>query len=1051
MTFHNYFLTKRYNRNHNEKRILGLFLLFIIIFSSILLISRFKSNYSGNKTHENNIDNLNSIFPILSYNISKILDDPFTKNFNDIESFIDDNLKNTDLSATTYFSLTNDEGNVIDDKIYSETNLLLYSAPLEENLRGNDIFDKYTNFRNSPLWYEGNRSEYEYGFIESINATTGQIIESKRNLIDNLIPIVLLCENMDYYSGAEYEDPAEENITEEFFPLINSSVFWDDNNTGFYESNSSSIQDKDSIANLYAIYVNLLVNNTNNIDDTNIKNRAGELANRTINSIAKHVWDNENSGFYANSNRTWSQPTPGDDFKILDVNALGLLTYLEHWIQVEGMHENSTFYKNATILYHVLNDQLWNENQKAYQNRRYDDWDGGPVPSEDNRIYLKANALMMQACLKFFSITGNISFYDRALELYNTFENSFYNNTLNAYITYLGSTNNTNIDLNANIKLFDAYLDAFEIYNNTQLSVDLTGGKNGDFIFSEHALNLTCSYDFISPSDDHDPIWCNITDASILYDFHYPNGTIFNTTESYIEFNKTTGNIMEITNISCVACVNSSLNGTYFYLNTPSMKFYVWFDVNNSGAPDPNISGRIGIKVQNISINATILQVANNISSVLNLNGNFSTEVKNNKDVFITNLELGIAINATDGVGINATKFNITTFQDGENRTVTEHNLIFNITEDIPYDNDYYVVILVNTTYFRADYTLKSFNVISGLEDGGITGLDASLYQGQTVNMTLSIQNDRASNITLNVSVIADGIIDIVNKEVNFTGNEAITEVPFNITAYNDTTPGDITIDFYIKNGTIEYLHKTHSLTIANALNYGDLSYTNNIISGGSIQISLNLHNQLPNDQQNLNISFSGDYIRTMIQSVLLNPSESKLVSFPIDVNDNILEDSIEITITISKGSTVVYTESLAIDIVRQFELISISFPELVPQGETAYLIILIKNNKKESETFSLFINAEKVEANIDKLSPGENRIIYEIIPTINPYEIGIKEYQLILKDNSKEIIITQNFKANIELSTINLILFYIIPVLIPIGIVLFYKNKDLKHKILRR
>ncbi|GAH47869.1 unnamed protein product, partial [marine sediment metagenome] len=35
--------------------------------------------------------------------------------------------------------------------------------------------------------------------------------------------------------------------------------------------------------------------------------------------------------------------------------------------------------------------------------------------------------------------------------------------------------------------------------------------------------------------------------------------------------------------------------------------------------------------------------------------------------------------------------------------------------------------------------------------------------------------------------------------------------------------------------------------------------------------------------------------------------------------------------------------------------------------------------------------------------------------------------------------------------SSFNLIVFYILPVLIPICIVLIYKNKDIKQKLLRR
>ena len=183
----------------------------------------------------------------------------------------------------------------------------------------------------------------------------------------------------------------------------------------------------------------------------------------------------------------------------------------------------------------------------------------------------------------------------------------------------------------------------------------------------------------------------------------------------------------------------------------------------------------------------------------------------------------------------------------------------------------------------------------------------------------------------------------------------------------------------------------------------------------------------------------------------MLNPSEPRLVSYFLDLDDDINEDSIQISITISKGAITVYTDTLNIDIVQSFEIIRSSFPEFVPQGEIAYLILEIQNNKKNAEAFSFIINGESIELNINKLNPGLNRIVHEITPTINPYEIGIKEYHLIIKDSTNEIIMIKYLKTNIELSTFNLIVFYILPVLIPIGIIIFFKNKDLKHKLLRR
>ena len=122
-----------------------------------------------------------------------------------------------------------------------------------------------------------------------------------------------------------------------------------------------------------------------------------------------------------------------------------------------------------------------------------------------------------------------------------------------------------------------------------------------------------------------------------------------------------------------------------------------------------------------------------------------------------------------------------------------------------------------------------------------------------------------------------------------------------------------------------------------------------------------------------------------------------------------------------------------------------------MPQGSNAYLIIVIQNNQENPEDFSLFINGKNTATNLPELITGENTLVVEFTPTINPYEFGIKKYKIVLKDSQDDEIERFYFEITIELSTLNLIIFYLAPILVPIGIILFFKNKDIKHKKLRR
>ncbi|MFW9879790.1 MAG: hypothetical protein ACFFG0_42490, partial [Candidatus Thorarchaeota archaeon] len=157
------------------------------------------------------------------------------------------------------------------------------------------------------------------------------------------------------------------------------------------------------------------------------------------------------------------------------------------------------------------------------------------------------------------------------------------------------------------------------------------------------------------------------------------------------------------------------------------------------------------------------------------------------------------------------------------------------------------------------------------------------------------------------------------------------------------------------------------------------------------------------------------------------------------------------IKMSILINTTEYYSKIFDVELISKFEIISTSFPKSIQQGAPAYLIIVIQNNQQSSELFSLYINGVKYGTNIDELNTGENIITAVVTPTINPYEFGIKKYSVELKDSTDEYIALFYFEVSIEWSSLNLVLFYILPIIIPIGIILYFKNKEIKHKKLRR
>ncbi|TFF92806.1 MAG: hypothetical protein EU544_06820, partial [Promethearchaeota archaeon] len=493
---------------------IGILFINLIIFNSLLLNSPFLNSETPNQ-NENNFQDFYSILNTQGQgaNIS-LLHDPYTLNFNDTWHFFDENFE-SDLNYL-YYGEGDVDGTITEDLIYSLDNLLLYNTLLKQiyDYDSSEILEKYLALKDTSLWYQGS-SEYEYGFINSVDNTTGTINSFQRVLIDNLMPIFLLGENIEGSVSGSYKTELENAFT-----LINSTQFLDINSEIFYHTNSSSGEIY-ALDNLYAVLANLLINQTDGLDDA-IKVRAGILANQTMETLSETFWDSINLGYDYSASSALSIT---NNNKYLETNALGIITLLEYW----KINNKSEYIANATSLYNNINNTLWYEfgTNGLYTNRSSTDWSGNITDDAD----LKANAMMMRACLELFEVSGNRSYYNRAIELYNAFEDIFYDTNNNAYAK---SKSTEGIDDKKNhlynLRVCEAYLYALEIYDNSSISCSFNKSEQvPEFIFNQESLVITSNYSYNSFYGTF-----GIPNATLTYTIRDPSGDILET------LNKTT-------------------------------------------------------------------------------------------------------------------------------------------------------------------------------------------------------------------------------------------------------------------------------------------------------------------------------------------------------------------------------------------------------------------------------------------------------------------------------------------------------------------------------
>jgi hypothetical protein len=772
----------------NKKRIfVASILVLILAFNFIFISSSFLHNFnessgfpSSQADDANNYIHTQGIDPSL-------LQDPYTVNFTDIWSFFESNYASEfDFDINTYFRLGDENGTVLNNFLYSLDNLLLYNTLLKN---ASLLHDNYEDLQSTLLWYDGSDT-YDYGFVDSLDGNSEEVNDYRRNLIDNLMPIFLLTETN--------PDDNLANINEAF-ELINSSQFWDPTNNVFLNYNSST-GNVYAIDNLYAVMATLLINQTNIIDDQ-IQIDAGKLANYTMETLTDYFWDSDNKGY----NHSYSNDltTIIDGNKYLETNALGIITLVEYWKQNTN---KSVYLNNATQLFDIINSTMWNETygEGAYLNQSASDWSN---PNE--LIDLKTNAIMMEASLKLFEATGNVSYYDTAIKIYKTFENIFYDTDNNAYATSLNASDGSidkNKNLLSNLRLSEAYLTALDIYQNTSVSSSFKLSEAiPEFIFDQETMNISTNYTYTSQYSNY-----SIAGANLTYIIKYPNGTILTTLYNITNENGTHNfsyyfprGLLIAKNYSIIIFANKSFYEfayTTLYFNVSSGIDYV------SGLENVDEYN------QGVAVNVSIL--VNNTR---------------NNDLYVN-----FSIEADSNLIMSSRSFLLNSSQE---RIIWNN---FSVRNDAIPANYTFHFILKNGSDIFLDYT-KQIAIKSSLEVANLI-YDGKVIEGDSLQISLNIENYlRNQSTSFNLTIMGDNI-QTFQQEYSIDQNE-IKSIQASILVDNDINEQEIQINIKISRSNTIYYNNTISTQIVNKFEITSLFCPSSTTQGSSAQFIMTINN----------------------------------------------------------------------------------------------------------------------------------------------------------------------------------------------------------------
>ncbi len=218
----------------------------------------------------------------------------------------------------------------------------------------------------------------------------------------------------------------------------------------------------------------------------------------------------------------------------------------------------------------------------------------------------------------------------------------------------------------------------------------------------------------------------------------------------------------EETDIVCEADIASSLNNKFFYISSPTVDYYVWFNVAAAGE-DPAISGRTGVEVA-IAAGAINTAVATAAAAVINALAGF-TATAATATISVVNVATGLCNKPTNGNTGWATDPSITTAGSVADTT-----------------SDNFLIYAINPGAWNSSITVQ---IKTYLSDPDVVGMEDAFYiyvyyLGTLVETHLcsklqTLRNENANNIYIESILESSSYIRAIDSDGNTTMPKAQT------------------------------------------------------------------------------------------------------------------------------------------------------------------------------------------------------------------------------------------------------------------------------------
>ncbi|MHA1561086.1 MAG: hypothetical protein ACTSPA_03095, partial [Promethearchaeota archaeon] len=436
-----------------------------------------------------------------------------------------------------YFSETSQDGNTItnDNHYFEDFAVFLDGLVYLLDMSKSEISQYFNTYMYSEFWDSDVSEQGYYSWVNSdwSDNSTEKELDGNSQIILTFIDWLI----SDQFNISTYN--VENYISDQWD--VQNDLFYDSTFPTYQVYNRSTIDhSKFAKDQFIAAIAGFLIHRANNGGLT-IQDEAFTDANATMAyMIESPFYAPDYNSFQYRRDENMDSGGILDNNKFLETNAYGIWALSEWYVELGAPdivdQEYIDSIGTAEIVFQAMNNTLWNETYSLFMTET----DISGINIYDKTISLKDNAIMLMALQKLFEVTGNFTYYEVCMDMFNGIQQHFKDPVYGSYYNWINATATAEIDKTKNLNSLSYLFRSLNSISSLSERIDSNMTTNATEFIKKEAMsvNITAEYFFDLYDYYGQPLAeinfsVPIENADFFFSVRFPNGTLaYNVTMS---------------------------------------------------------------------------------------------------------------------------------------------------------------------------------------------------------------------------------------------------------------------------------------------------------------------------------------------------------------------------------------------------------------------------------------------------------------------------------------------------------------------------------------